>query len=97
MKSSTIIDMGKMTQEKLAQMMAAGFSEVNGRIDRLESHVNDEFGRVSDEFRKVHHEFSKVHGSISELRSDMQNYAIAQRDMNVRVENIERKMAPKLS
>jgi len=57
----------KMTLEKLAQITANGFSEVNDRFDG----VDKRFDGVKNKLSKVENRLGKVESEVSDMHQDM--------------------------
>jgi hypothetical protein len=57
----------KMTLEKLAELMADGFEEVNGKIDTLTGDVEV----MKDDVRDLKHDMREVKRDIAEIKTDL--------------------------
>lgn len=61
----------EITLEKLATMIAGGFDETNGRIDKLEKKVDKGFTEIDKRFNKVDQRFDRVEKRLAIIEFEM--------------------------
>jgi len=80
----------KITLEKLAIMVANGFDETNGKIDKLEKKVDKRFDKVDKRFDRVEKRLAIIEFEMTELvhRDEFRQYI-------ARLEKVEEKLGLK--